>query len=258
MTIKSALSASALALTLTAGLTTVPAFASTETASKTVQMEPVSVEYMVNEHAEFTDEERAAIEAVLLSTYEGVRELFPELTDHVNVQVGAMDRDLSVVGGVTGRADAPGEIVIYMSSIYPGGIMGAVESGLASTFSHELHHLVRGWTINHNQFGPGIHIAMVNEGLANVFSEELTGSRKEGNQPPSAAIAEEWAAEIMELPVNANYGEWMFMHPDGRMAVGYRAGTYIIRKAMAESGLSIEEISELSIEEIHALAGLTE
>lgn len=244
MNIKSALAASALALSLSAGLTTVPAFAATETAGKTEQAGPISVEYKVNEHATFTDEERAAIEAVLLSTYEGVRELFPELTDHVSVQVGALDRDLSTVGGVTGRADAPGEVVIYMSSIYPGGILAAVESGLATTFSHELHHLVRGWTINNNQFGPGIHIAMVNEGLANVFSEELTGSRQEGNQPPAAEIAEEWAAEIMTLPINANYGEWMFMHPDGRMTVGYRAGTYIIRKAMAELGLSIREISD--------------
>lgn len=254
MTFKSALAATLLGASLTAGVVVSPVFALADHHAQS----SVTVDFMTTDDHEFSAEERAAIEAVLARTHAGVREHFPELTAQVSVQVGAMSRDLEAVGGVTGRADAPGEIVIFMSTVYPGGIMAAIEAGLASTFSHELHHLARGWTINENQFGPGIHIAMVNEGLANVFAEEFTGLRQAGNQPPETRVAESWASEIMELPVNANYGEWMFRHSDGRMGIGYRTGTYIIRKVMDETGMTIEDISELSPEEIHALAGLVD
>jgi hypothetical protein len=37
---------------------------------------------------------------------------------------------------------------------------------------------------------------------------------------------------IMLLALNANCQHWMFQHPDGRLAVGYRTGNNLIRKAM--------------------------
>lgn len=54
----------------------------------------------------------------------------------------------------------------------------------------------------------------------------------------------------------ANYGHWMGFHPDGRIAVGYRAGAYVVRLAMKNSGKDIIELSKLSVEEIYRLANL--
>lgn len=59
---------------------------------------------------------------------------------------------------------------------------------------------------------------------------------------------------IMLLALNANYQHWMLQHPDGRLAVGYQTGNYLIRKAMAKSGKDVLELSELPPDTIFALA----
>jgi hypothetical protein len=43
-------------------------------------------------------------------------------------------------------------------------------------------------------------------------------------------------------------------HPDGRNSIGYRVGRYIVHQATANSGKSILELSELTPDEILALA----
>jgi hypothetical protein len=178
--------------------------------------------------AALSEAETARLTEILETTHAAVQADFPALTDGVRVELSLMDRDLEMVGGVTGRADAPGEIVIAISSVYPGGVSAAIETGLASTFAHELHHLVRGWTIQGNHFGPGIDIAAVNEGLAVAYSESLTGQAFAGNAPPEAETAHAWALEVRALP----------------------------RDALAGSGLDIIELSEKSPEEIWDLSGL--
>ncbi|MFT7553665.1 MAG: hypothetical protein ACI9BV_004003 [Rhodothermales bacterium] len=42
----------------------------------------------------------------------------------------------------------------------------------------------------------------------------------------------------------------MMEHPDGRTAIGYRVGRYVIHQAAAASGKNVLELSELSPEEI--------
>lgn len=201
----------------------------------------------------FDGTDRARITEIVQEVAGRVRELFPDLADQVTVAVARVARDLSSVGGVSGRAEAPGEILIELQDGYPGGL-SAQTPALRQALFHELHHLVRGWTIRENAFGPGIAIAAVNEGLAEVFAEEQTGSVLEANEYP--ANVDEWAAEIQTLPVDADYGEWMFEHPDGRLAIGYRTGRYIIHQAMANSGMTVLELTEVPPREILELAGI--
>lgn len=223
--------------------------------TEAVQSATIEIAYDPDTTAEVTPTQRARAQTILDATYAAAASLLPDLPDHVNVTVALLDRDLRSVGDVTGRADAPGAITIQISSQAEGGIDGAIEQGLEKTFAHELHHLARGWTIEGNRFGPGISIAAVNEGLAVVFAEELTGQSTPGDTPPADDVAEAWAAEILALPRYANYQTWMFDHPDGRKAVGYRTGNFIVRRAMANSGLDIVELTEKSPDEIWELAG---
>ena len=184
------------------------------------------------------------VRQTLWGAVESVRRLLPSLPRDIHVSVVPVDRDLSSVGGVAGRADAPGEVLIEMSAIYPGGIAAAVRDGLRVAFYHELHHLVRGWTIAENRFGPGIPNAVVNEGLASVFAETFTGTSFERFDYP--ADVRTWLEEILALPVDANYDAWMNEHPDGRIAVGYRVGRYVVHEAMRRSGSSILDLSRRS------------
>lgn len=197
--------------------------------------------------------DQALIETVLEDAYTRTVQHYPDLGP-VEVQIEAIDRPgVDAIGGITGRAQRPGVIVIELSSTYPDGMAAAIEANLARNFLHELHHLTRGWTIEDNAFGPGIHIAAINEGLAVVYSEEMTGQADASGQTPEDPQA--WALEIRDLPLDANYWEWMFDHPDGREAVGYRTGAWLVRQAMANSGLGILELAERSPDEIWRLAG---
>lgn len=182
---------------------------------------------------------------------EHVQELLPELTDKIRLQVRIVGNDLDPVGGVAGWAARPGEVQLLVSATYPGGIESAIEDGLETVLYHEFHHLWRGWTIEGNRFGPGIPTAMVNEGLAAVFADEFSGVAWERFDYPENV--REWFEEILELPLDADYNAWMNDHPDGRIAVGYRTGRYVVHEAMARSGLGILELSELSPVDILAL-----
>jgi hypothetical protein len=202
--------------------------------------------------AEVPQDVRELIRATAADVAGSVDELLPGLGERIDVTVVTVDRDLSSVGGVAGRAEAPGEVLVEVSAVYPGGLGEAIRAGLPSVLYHEFHHLVRGWTIRENRFGPGIPIAVVNEGLASVFAETYSGTSGERFDYPDDAA--EWLEELMALPIDADYNTWMNDHPDGRVAIGYRTGRYVVHEALRRSGRSILELSGLSSEQILALA----
>lgn len=186
-----------------------------------------------------------------------IRELLPKLPDSIEVNIEVVDWNLEAIGGVTGRTmrNSPPLVEIQISDTYSKGITHAINTCLKETIFHEFHHLYRGWAIEDNTFDIGIPIAAVNEGLAVVFAEDYAGKTSEANDPPEEEIAEAWAKEIMALPKNANYQKWMFNHPDGREAIGYRTGNYLIRKAMLNSGKNILELGEYTPKQLLKLAG---
>lgn len=199
----------------------------------------------------FRASDRALINAIIRQVEADVRALLPVLPEGIRVSVAPLARDLSSVGGVTGRADNPNTVVVYVSTLHEGGVEAAINTGLAAVLYHEFHHLVRGWTIAGNKFGPGVTVAAINEGLANVFSETYTRTAFTGNAYP--ANVSQWWEEILELPIDVNYSDWMVRHPDGREAIGYKAGSFIIRQALALSSYSILELSEMPVADILAL-----
>ncbi len=205
----------------------------------------------------FTDAEKKTITEVIEATEHDVRLLLPSLPPMIDFTVEIIDRNLDIVSGVAGwsQAHSPkGDIHLLLSNAYPGGVVGAARAGLAPAVYHELHHLARGWTLDGNKYGPGIATAAVNEGLAVVFAEEYTGIRDVGNSYPEEV--DSWVREILTLPKNADYMQWVSgEHPDGRTFIGYRAGNYLIRKALERSGKSILEFSKMTPEAILALAG---
>ena len=128
--------------------------------------ESLTIAYEGDAETGFSDDEKQLITDLARHAEQEVRTLLPTLPDEIEVTATVIDRNVDIVGGVTGRADAPGKVQIEFSSVFPGGISAAARSTLSSTIFHEFHHLDRGWTIQGNKFGPGIPVAAVNEGLA--------------------------------------------------------------------------------------------
>lgn len=204
-----------------------------------------------------TNIEKTVIQQVMSTQVKEVATILEKLPDSVIIEVQIIDRDLGTVDGVTGWTNEhlpTGKIVALISAVYPGGALQAAKDGMKTFIFHEFHHLMRGWSIHQNEYAQGIDNAIINEGLAVVFAEDYTGIRHEANAYSDEA--EQWVEEILRLPKDANYNHWVSgKHPDGRTYIGYRAGNYVIRKAMQKSGKSILELSNLSPVEIYELAG---
>lgn len=211
--------------------------------------------FIPNEAADFNTEQKSRIKEITLNVIKKVEKSFPSLSKNINFNFLMVNRDLTVANGVAGRADRVDSIEIIISSIYEDGVSKAIEDSLERTLFHEIHHIIRGWLVLENKFGHGIDIAAINEGLAEVYAE-LESGHLHSNYTESPNF-DAWTKEILALPVSAHgkYAEWMFQHPDGRQAIGYRTGNWIVKKAMAASGISIIELTKMSVKDIYALAG---
>lgn len=217
----------------------------------TQQAEQITITFDNSKHV-FTEEEIAVVKSILLNASKRVRSLLPTGLDKLNIAVRTIDRNLDIVGGVFGRAEAPGEVVFYLSTATKGGVIASARGALESSVFHELHHLHVGWTMVENRYGnpSGIPIASINEGLAQVFSETYTDQYF----PKAADYPEDvhkWFEEVLALPKNANYGHWVGgAHPDGRTAIGYRLGRYLIHQAQHKTNKSIVELSDMHAQEL--------
>jgi uncharacterized protein YjaZ len=175
------------------------------------------------------------------------------------VTVTPIDRDLAMVAGVIGSADSAGAVTIRLSTVYPGGVVGAARAGLRRTAFHEFHHLVTGWTLKaifvDRAFHGGVLPAAVYEGLADVFALDYTGAVADDSLAIPADV-EDWLAELVAIPPDTKWKweDWMNRHPDGRLAIGYRVGAYVVRRAMERSGRSILDLTTLPPDTILALA----
>lgn len=136
----------------------------------------------------------------------------------------------------------------------PGGVEAIAEKHLRSTLFHELHHTVRGYAIREPGSPDSFMDFVISEGLASVFERDAAGDRPVlwADYP---AEVDSWVEELMALPLDAPYADWMFTHPDGRRWIGYRSGAYLVDLAVASSGRSAADLVHASTEDVLDLAG---
>jgi uncharacterized protein YjaZ len=201
----------------------------------------------------FSEEERSTIKEIAVASEIEVRALLPQLTEEILLTVLA-GTDVIPETGEGGAAVAPGHVRWIVDPSRPEGVINIAKSRLRPVIFHELHHLVRGWVMYGGKPSTSFMHGVVSEGLATAFERDAAGS-----QPPWGIYSEDvrsWVDELLALPLSASYEHWMFRHPDGRRWIGYRAGTYIVDKAMEASGLSAAELVETPTEKILELSGV--
>jgi predicted alpha/beta superfamily hydrolase/tetratricopeptide (TPR) repeat protein len=204
---------------------------------------------------QLNESDQLLVKKILTDSESKIRKLLPTLPKDIKVVVSITSDNINQLNGINGRTERNNTALVFIeiSKTFPGGITAAIKNGLEIIVYHEFHHLSRGWAIRDNQFRQGIDVAAINEGLAIVFSEIYTGKKLEANAFTSKTA--KWVKEIIDLPKNANYGKWMSKHTDGRTAIGYRVGNYIVTNALNKSTINILELSKLTPEEIYTLAG---
>jgi Predicted Zn-dependent protease (DUF2268) len=197
----------------------------------------------------FTPTERALIRRICDRTESEVRELLPQLPASLRLTVTDGHRVIPEYGSM-GWAIGSTQVHWTVDASRREGVLALAKSQLRATLFHELHHVVRGWV----RAAPGARLlhGVVSEGLATAFERDAAGHRAPwGEYPPEVRA---WVAELLALPDDAPYGEWMFRHSDGRRWVGYRAGTFIADLAMAQSRRSAADLVMTPTAEILALA----
>lgn len=203
----------------------------------------------------FSERDRQAAREICDLAEPEIRSYLPDLSANIEVQLRTGGNVIPETGCGAG-ALVQGVVFCTVDPSWPGGIETIIRASLRSTLFHELHHLVRGWVIRGQKpHGTFIH-GVICEGLATAFERDAAGGDPVwGNYPENVR---EWVKELMELPPNAPYRDWMFRHPDGRRWIGYRAGTYIADRAIARSQSSAAELVHTPTQEILSLAEVSD
>jgi hypothetical protein len=217
----------------------------------------------VKVHPEFADTSRytfpagvrEAVREVCVQVQEEMPALLPALSRRVEVLVVAGDHGSPEIGS-TGSSVAPRLVVWTVDPNRPEGVVEIVNARLRHALFHEFHHLARGWLFYGGEPVDSFMDGVICEGLATAFERDEAESVPPWGQYDSQV--ESWVLELMALPKDAPYGDWMFRHPDGRRWIGYRAGTHIADRAIKRGGRSAAELVNTPSAEILSMAGIAE
>ena len=192
------------------------------------------------------------VAAFVEAAYDEARALLPAVPEGVRFDVD--ERAIVIPGwGVGGYALTGKRVLIgYEESIGE----ELLRLRLRGVVFHECVHLAQGFTAD--EWLPAPIAALdyaIYEGCATVFERD-----RAGDEPPWGSYLDEatmlaWAHELAELPPSDDLERWLFYDPaTGRQSMIYRTGAFIIDRALARSGESIESILDWTPEQIHTAA----
>jgi hypothetical protein len=214
--------------------------------SQVVKPHTIEVRFS-DEPYEFTTSEREIITNIATQAETDVRKLLPTLDGDLVLSVTGGTRVIEVTGEA-GLALSPGRILWVVNHEDPRSVATIAKAQLRHTLFHEVHHLARGWLIEGGTVPKSILDAAVSEGMATAFARDYSNEDAPWAKYPEDI--DQWVRELQYLPGDALYDEWMFKHPDGRLWIGYRAGTYLVDRAMAKSGKTSVSLLTVPVQEI--------
>lgn len=207
-----------------------------------------TVEFYIENGYRFAQAERETIETIVDAVVPEVRRLLPTVPADIVVKVYP-GTDVIPETGETGFTAGTNRVFWIVNPQRAEGVSAIAARELRGTLFHELHHLVRAQT----ESSITLKARVVGEGLATVFERDMAGMPAPwGKYPPEVV---EWTREILELPDDAPWKQWMSRHPDGRRWVGYKVGAYIADRAMRSSKRSAAELVHTPTQEVLRLAG---
>lgn len=212
----------------------------------------MQIEFLTDAGA-LPDDVRRSIGKIARTTADEARTHLPGLPDRLVLLVYAGENVIAETGD-NGIALAPGVCAWTVHPGHPAGVANIVARELRATLLHELHHIARGFVLYPFKPVATFMHHVVAEGLATAFERDVGRRVLPWGAYPENVDA--WVDELLSLPPDAPYADWMFSHPDGRRWVGYRAGTYIADKAMAGSGKSAAHLASTSTADILRFAGI--
>ncbi len=182
---------------------------------------------------------------------DATKKLLPMLSGHMNIVVRPNSRSIIPEYGTGGYTYDSEFIEIWFDKTVPHGAEKTLES-LYQTVFHEGNHAAR---YNVIEFDGRFLNSVVTEGLATVFEREHAGYQPLYGQYGDDATMQQWLAELK----SANWDkreELFFDNSDGRRWIGYKTGTWLIDRAIKNSGKSVIELTEFKCDDILKLASV--
>jgi hypothetical protein len=173
-----------------------------------------------------------------------VSKLLPTLSEQLNVVVRPHTKFIPEygIGGYT--HDSEYFDVTFDKTAQKGAT--AMLEYMHETVFHEANHAAR-W--NSVDYDDRFIASVVFEGLATVFEREYTDADPLYGKYDNDQTMQQWFDELCEV-VWDMYDEYFYNHPDGRRWIGYKTGTWLIDRAVENSGKSVIELTTLPIDEI--------
>jgi hypothetical protein len=193
----------------------------------------------------FTPTERRTVARIAAATWLEVRRLLPTLPAQITLRVDS-GTDVIAELGTAATPMPPNGIAVTIDAGRPEGVVTLVEAHLRATLFHELHHLVRLNAVPATTLMD--HVVL--EGLASAFERDFASARYPWSQYPDDVPV--WLDELMALPPSTNHRDWMAAERDGRRWIGYKAGTYLVDRAMKKTGRTSAELATTPTAEIVA------
>ena len=183
----------------------------------------------------FSPAERRTIARIAGATATEVRRHLPALAPQITLRVQS-GKDVIAELGATAAVAPPDWVSWTVDPDRPEGVVKIAETHLRGALFHEFHHLVRGAAISPQTLMDHV----ITEGLATAFERDFAGVSQPWGEYSSDVS--KWVDELAQQPSTADRTHWMFRHPDGRRWIGFKAGTYLVDRAMKRLNRSSAEL----------------
>ena len=201
----------------------------------------------------FTQAERDCIQAIFEAAEQEVREWLPQLATKIKLMVEVGTTVIPETGETGRTLSGKQQVTWTVDPFRAEGVMAIANAHLRPTLIHELNHVVRTQGKSKAELWQRQLLDyVVSEGLATAFAREVCGRLPRWGEYPDNV--HNWVGELLALPPDTSHQEWMFKHPDGRRWIGYKAGTYLVDRAIAASELPFSVLTEMPTSEIIKLA----
>jgi hypothetical protein len=178
-------------------------------------------------------------------------EQLPQVAGDINIAIRPHFLGIIPEYGVGGYTHDSTFVEIKFDEKIPYGVEKLKEYLLQTVF-HELNHAARYAT---TEYDSSFMNYVITEGLATVFERDYAESDALYAQYEDDETMQLWLAEIKN-------GDWdkkdelFFDNPDGRKWIGYKVGTWLIDKAVKNSGKTVVDLTSLPCGDIVKFAGI--
>ena len=182
-------------------------------------------------------------------SYNTAAALLPFGSKHLNFFVQPREYDLMQETLDNGRVYNSEFIELAFNPLASAEQRKVIIADIKPTVFHEMNHAAR---YNLSIFHTTLLDICILEGLATVFERDYAATLQPYAMYPTDV--QDWVAEVIAQKDQFSWQDYKFEHPDGRRWICYKAGTYIVDQAMANSGKTVIELTKLPCDEIIALA----